>query len=222
MAEREIPQETFKTSTSSNGTLKTGTGSDTNNRVDSSLDSKNDDGLVEFNPQKMVILHDFIPCVEDEVQVNRGQHVKALYRETDWIYVIVGEGKEGFIPFTYCVPVEEYEKRKEQQKAGNQKQSFRVTSSYNPAYVTVGDTQSWTFVKHNFGEFIVRYRFDATDENDITVKRGEKVTVLNKDDPDWFWVAKDDGNEGFIPKEFLVSVEQTQNGGKSSVYSNII
>lgn len=216
--EREIPEESYKTSTSSTGTSKSRVDSE-NNCVDSLQDGskESEEGFVEFNPQKMIILHDFLPCVEDEVQVNRGQHVKALYRENDWIYVLAGEGKEGFIPFTYCVPIEEYEKRKEHQRAGLQRQNFRTASIQNPTQDC--DPQSWTFVKHNFGEFIVKYRFDATDENDITVKRGEKVLVLNKDDPDWFWVAKKDGTEGFIPKDFLVSVQQIQNGGKSSLYS---
>ena len=178
----------------------------------------NEEELTEFNPEKMVILHDFLPCVEDEVQVKRGQHVKALYRETDWIYVLAGGGKEGFIPFTYCVPLEEYEKHREQQKAGFQRQNVRNSSLQNSTQTLTqtDDAQSWTFVKNNFGEYIVRYRFDASDENDITAKRGEKVVVLNKDDPDWFWVAKKNGIEGFIPKDFLVSMEQVQNGGKFS------
>lgn len=52
---------------------------------------------------KMVVLHDFTPCVDDELEVKRGQIVNILYRENDWVYVIGQDTRqEGFIPFSYC------------------------------------------------------------------------------------------------------------------------
>ena len=54
---------------------------------------------------KMVVLHDFTPCVDDELEVKRGQIVNILYRENDWVYVISLDTKqEGFIPHSYCTP----------------------------------------------------------------------------------------------------------------------
>lgn len=54
---------------------------------------------------KMVVLHDFAPCVDDELEVRRGQVVNVLYRENDWVYVIgVDTRQEGFIPHSYCAP----------------------------------------------------------------------------------------------------------------------
>lgn len=48
------------------------------------------------------------------------------------------------------------------------------------------------------------YTFVARDENDVSVERGEFVTVLNRDDPDWFWVLRHiDGSEGFVPSGFV-------------------
>nr|ACS72862.1 FI04491p [Drosophila melanogaster] len=48
---------------------------------------------------KMVVLHDFTPCVDDELEVKRGQLVNILYRENDWVYVIGQDSRqEGFIP----------------------------------------------------------------------------------------------------------------------------
>jgi hypothetical protein len=58
----------------------------------------------------MVVLHDFTPCVDDELEVKRGDVVSLLYREHDWAYVILiddnsstnsNKDKEGFIPFSY-------------------------------------------------------------------------------------------------------------------------
>lgn len=54
---------------------------------------------------KMVVLHDFTPCVDDELEVKRGQVVNILYRENDWVYVIgLDTRQEGFIPYSYCTP----------------------------------------------------------------------------------------------------------------------
>lgn len=54
---------------------------------------------------KMVVLHDFTPCVDDELEVKRGQIVNILYRENDWVYVIGQDTRqEGFIPHSYCAP----------------------------------------------------------------------------------------------------------------------
>jgi hypothetical protein len=153
-------------------------------------------------------LHDFIPCVEDEVSVKRGEHVKALYQETDWSYIIKRDDAEGFIPFTYCVSEEEYEKRKEKQKtASSHRKNFRISPCLDPM-VTEACFEPAEFPKKNYGEFIVKFNFDASDEDDVPVRKGEIVLVLNKEDQDWFWVKKKSGEEGFIPKDFVTKIEQ--------------
>ncbi|CAG0905446.1 unnamed protein product, partial [Cyprideis torosa] len=54
---------------------------------------------------KMVVLHDFTPYVDDELEVKRGSVVNVLYQENDWVYVIDEDGRrEGFIPHSYCAP----------------------------------------------------------------------------------------------------------------------
>jgi len=56
-----------------------------------------------FRPDsKMVVIHDFMPCVDDELEVKRGQVVNVLYTENDWVYVVSEDTKEGFIPNSYC------------------------------------------------------------------------------------------------------------------------
>lgn len=47
------------------------------------------------------------------------------------------------------------------------------------------------------------YTFIARDENDVSVERGEFVTVLNREDPDWYWIIRSDGQEGFVPSGFV-------------------
>jgi hypothetical protein len=77
------------------------------------------------------------------------------------------------------------------------------------------------FQDPSLGRFIVLYTFTARDENDIDVHRGEFITVLNKDDPDWFWIIRDcDGQEGFVPSAFIypliVSVPNSSGGSSSN------
>lgn len=54
------------------------------------------------------------------------------------------------------------------------------------------------------------YTFIARDENDVSVERGEFVTVLNREDPDWFWVIRSDGQEGFVPSGFVYPADVIQ------------
>jgi hypothetical protein len=56
----------------------------------------------------------------------------------------------------------------------------------------------------------VLYTFIARDENDVSVERGEFVTVLNREDPDWYWVVRSDGQEGFVPSAFVYPAEAIQ------------
>ena len=69
------------------------------------------------------------------------------------------------------------------------------------------------FRKFENDAVMVLYDFQAADENDLDVYRGEVVTVLNRDDNDWWWVMRVDGAEGFIPSSY-VSVEAVRFTGK--------
>ena len=72
------------------------------------------------------------------------------------------------------------------------------------------------------GRYIVLYSFVARDENDVSVERGEFVTVLNRDDPDWYWVLRHcDGNEGFVPSGFVYP-GQVLNSYATTTTSNAI
>lgn len=60
------------------------------------------------------------------------------------------------------------------------------------------------------GRYIVLYTFIARDENDVSVERGEFVTVLNREDPDWYWIVRSDGQEGFVPSGFVYPADVIQ------------
>lgn len=183
---------------------------------------------------KMVVLHDFTPCVDDELEVKRGQIVNILYRENDWVYVISQDSRqEGFIPHSYCVPYNSELanlaiKKKLPRNSGNNTTGPAELNDVDVTADIIEDTtrdmqhcslqQSQNslissepdflpFQKDPSGRFIVLYTFIARDENDVSVERGEFVTVLNREDPDWFWIVRSDGQEGFIPSGFVYPAE---------------
>jgi hypothetical protein len=70
------------------------------------------------------------------------------------------------------------------------------------------------FFKDSYGRFIVLYSYHAQDENDLSVERGQCVTVLNKDDPEWFWVVRADRQEGFVPAGFVYPLDAIQQNNR--------
>ncbi|KFB35595.1 hypothetical protein ZHAS_00002439 [Anopheles sinensis] len=224
---------------------------------------------------KMVVLHDFTPCVDDELEVKRGQIVNILYRENDWVYVIGQDTRqEGFIPHSYCAPFNTQLadlaiKKKLPRDVSTMMGGGPGNGTGGPGStgvggmvvgsgvvgsngVVVGGTVSdltdgmpdisidvlddgsgpglltnalkhsqaslssepdfLPFAKDPSGRYIVLYTFIARDENDVSVERGEFVTVLNREDPEWFWIVRSDGQEGFIPSGFVYPAENILQG----------
>ena len=52
------------------------------------------------------------------------------------------------------------------------------------------------------------------------MNRGEFVTVLNKDDPDWFYIRRTDSSEGFVPGSFLCPAEGQYEGAFTKMESS--
>ncbi|XP_043645767.1 SH3 domain-containing protein Dlish [Drosophila teissieri] len=185
---------------------------------------------------KMVVLHDFTPCVDDELEVKRGQLVNILYRENDWVYVIGQDSRqEGFIPFSYCAPCNTQladlavKKKLPREQCPEQpiEENIPLLGTDNKLDVLCDETlnpgsansiektllvepECTPFVKEPSGRCIVLYTFIARDENDLSVERGEFVTVLNREDPDWFWIMRSDGQEGFVPASFIYPADSVR------------
>jgi hypothetical protein len=159
---------------------------------------------------RMVVLHDFQPCVDDELEVKRGTVVSVLYRENDWVYVLIeNSSKEGFIPHSYCAPYGSPLGDMAKKDLSNDDLSS-CNSEVHPFY------------KDPSGRYMTLYKFVARDENDVNVDRGELITVLNKDDPDWFWVVRSDGQEGFVPSAFVYPLNPNNSEGTLSVGKTVL
>lgn len=149
----------------------------------------------------MVVLHDFTPCVDDELEVKRGQIVNILYRENDWVYIIGQDSKqEGFIPHSYCAPynsnLADLAIKKKLPRNGsvpgvidNQLSDYNESDNHqtidggsqnnlkhSQASLISSEPDFLPFSKDPSGRYIVLYTFIARDENDVSVERGEFVT----------------------------------------------
>uniref|UniRef100_U5ETZ4 Putative sorbin and sh3 domain-containing protein n=1 Tax=Corethrella appendiculata TaxID=1370023 RepID=U5ETZ4_9DIPT len=198
---------------------------------------------------KMVVLYDFQPFVDDELEVKRGEIVNILYRENDWVYVIGQDTRqEGFIPHSYCAPYNtQLAELAIKKKLPRDISSAIATDGMVPDMSTVDilDDSTGTglvamqgslkhsqpslssepdflpFAKDPSGRYIVLYTFIARDENDVSVERGEFVTVLNREDPEWYWIVRSDGQEGFIPSGFVYPAENILQGQVKASNVNI-
>ena len=59
------------------------------------------------------------------------------------------------------------------------------------------------FIKQRRSRLRVLFDFEACEENDASVRRGELVVVYNKEDRDWLWVETSDERQGFVPRSYL-------------------
>ena len=154
-----------------------------------------------------------------------------LYKERDWAYIIASDSSEGFIPSIYCAPLNsKLQTVNEKLDAPmlpkkNNTDTKVLLSNNNRGYSSNQDelesnglskkstdsllniSKPTPFTKLTYGRYIVLFGFQAQQENDIGVSRGHFVTVLNQDDPDWFWVQRSDGEEGFVPSTYLCPAE---------------
>ena len=79
----------------------------------------------------------------------------------------------------------------------------------------------YKFRKFIWGVYVIQQDFEGVDENEISVRTGQHVSLLNQDDADWYWVVRhDDSQEGFVPRSHLqelMHVEQPYSAGNFNI-----
>ncbi|EDO39651.1 predicted protein [Nematostella vectensis] len=166
--------------------------------------------------------HDYSSEDPEELNLSKGQTVKILYQQHDWLYVVDLFGNEGFIPFSYCSDfnnsidsksstsgfTDSHEESDEIEKAAERRKIDRFSKHRNDKHKhnSKQKTPVVYFPKRPYGpKLTVLFNYKARYENDVSVERGEYVMLLNDQDADWLWVATEDGEEGFIPRTFVIS-----------------
>ncbi|CAH1233809.1 Hypp830 [Branchiostoma lanceolatum] len=175
-----------------------------------------------------VVINSFVPDSPDQLNVARGDVVKVLYRTEDWVRVANVWRDRGFIPYSYVWPLGRRTPRKPErqrpysppppvgQPGGIRWTCPRRELEQDPM-VVVSDSPNLSddsqsddagggfFARLQHGPALtVLFDFRAIDEDDVTVSRGETVTLLNEEDADWVWVRNRSGREGFIPRGYAV------------------
>lgn len=165
---------------------------------------------------RLVIIQDFVACVDDEVSVKKGAIVHALYRDNDWVYLLCDNDKEGFVPISYTQPTicKQHRIFAEDIGSGQNTGSAKDSGDAHLDETYISYQEASIFHKKDSGKFLVVYDFIAVNDNDIGVECGDIVTVLNMDDTHWFWIIKDCKQEGFIPSSFIVPIVHTDPSGK--------
>ena len=165
---------------------------------------------------RVKVVQSYDPVDKEELKVRKGHYVKILYQQNDWVYVVDSSGSEGFIPMCYCSTTNVstdsksstsgYEDSFEDSEDGVVERTTVI--AYNEPLAKDGHSSKTMtyFPKRAYGpQLIVLYDYTAHDENDLSVCRGEFVMLLNDQDEDWIWVSTEDGEEGFVPRSFVVS-----------------
>ncbi|XP_071113728.1 SH3 domain-containing protein Dlish-like [Haliotis cracherodii] len=160
---------------------------------------------------KMVTVRGFTACADRELSLDQGQAVYVLYKENGWAYVLTEDNREGFVPLSYiaaCASSNACRSLSPPLQGVSEELEVRETDPFSIAAVSESrssDSQSSIFAyrKQSYGRYVVVFDFDTSEENDVSVERCELVTVVNMEDPDWYWVVRSMGEEGFVPRSYL-------------------
>lgn len=57
---------------------------------------------------RMTAVKDYNPCCNEELVLRRGQRVKVLYKNNDWVYAVTKNGEAGYVPYNYVRPSRKY------------------------------------------------------------------------------------------------------------------
>uniref|UniRef100_A0A6P7H208 SH3 domain-containing protein Dlish-like n=1 Tax=Diabrotica virgifera virgifera TaxID=50390 RepID=A0A6P7H208_DIAVI len=176
---------------------------------------------------KMVVLHDFTPCVDDELEVKRGQckvmtyimvttvtvvvicnrcrnlhcFVVVLNREDpDWYWIVRSDGQEGFIPSGFVYPADNVIQG--HLSSTTQPGTGAFPNQNNNHSVTTSTADD---LRYHGTELVMLYDYKAQAPDDLTVRRGDWIYAdLNNQTVDgWLWAyAPKTRKYGFIPKAY--------------------
>ena len=86
-----------------------------------------------------------------------------------------------------------------------------------PVSTQLAATRIAKFRKCLWGVYIVIQTFESQDENELSVCKGDQVSVWNQDDQEWFWIVNHTSSEeGFVPSCFLQEVVASDVPGSNS------
>lgn len=167
---------------------------------------------------RVKVTKSYEPTDKEELRVRKGHFVKILFQQGDWAYVVDSSSNEGFIPSSCCSIINASIDSNSKSSTSGYEDSFEesddgagegTTIPGDPHFPRKERTESNSvtyFPKRACGpQLMVLFDYAAKDENDVSVCRGEIVMLLNDQDQEWVWITTEDGEEGFVPRTFVVS-----------------
>ncbi len=251
---------------------------------------------------RMTAVKDYNPCCNEELVLRKGQRVKVLHKNNDWVYAVTKTGEAGYVPYNFVRPSRKYAGYQSEPEyaaetdvyqsgydtdmpvsdvrrygggrthsdnmipaysihtgyrnpptrysrqehgvrlgsagsggysppAGPPRTTQRFTSGYTSAVEypatpdlrrhprparslhSIADTEFRgmdrrpsegkpgmdSFTQEFLEELVVIHDFEAQEEDEAFINKGEKVKVMNADDPFWLWVETTTG-QGFVPR----------------------
>ena len=223
---------------------------------------------------RMTAVRDYSPGCNEELSVRKGQRVRVMYRNHDWVFAVTKHGSSGFIPFSYVRPSRKYNGYQSEPEIARvdepyisgydtdatsfpfppqpqlrqpsrhgpapSPQSYTINTScrrvgsgspvqahvdrvFDSGYMSAVEGSAYyhtqtrsapsryrpttlkpsvdSFGKEFIEELVVIHDFEAKEEDEVFVRKGERVKVLNATDPNWLWVRLIcSAGEGFIPR----------------------
>ncbi|CAA96594.5 SH3 domain-containing protein [Caenorhabditis elegans] len=169
------------------------------------VDSMQVDHFDPYTPGQLT--KNFTATVADEISVTRGTTVKAIYRDDQWIYVEVSDGRKGFVPQTYCKLLLNSKHGEKKKVIGSSATLDRRWEKSNLQRfidsLPVQKEEGEVFKMDEICEVQILQSFDGSAPDDISVKDGESVTVLNISDPEWTYIRNSDNQSGFVPSSHV-------------------
>ena len=100
---------------------------------------------------RMTAIRDYNPCCNEEMAVRKGQRIKVLYRNNDWVYVVTKSGEAGYVPYSYVRPSRKY--------AGYQSEPemYHELDMYQSGYDTDMPMPSRRGHRHQIGDVVPTY-----------------------------------------------------------------
>ncbi|CAG2212208.1 unnamed protein product [Mytilus edulis] len=168
-----------------------------------------------YTRSKVDIIQDFSPKAPGEVQVTKGETGRLIHTAKDWLYIEKNQRSNRLCTTVvrssrvseYSADLSEDNTDIESVVSRNMSPLFQPKPQENSSSGIMDEMDVKPFYKTSHGQYIVLFDFLGLNENDVSVERAELVDVLNIEDPDWSWVRKYDGQEGFVPKTYICPVE---------------
>eukprot|EP00941_MAST-03F_sp_MAST-3F-sp1_P001713 g1713.t1 len=135
-----------------------------------------------------IALYDYEATEGDGLDLEEGDELTILDVDGEWSEGTNTNGESGWFPTNYVEKV----KAKAKKKA--------LPALPLPSKI-VNDTSGGTITVRAL------YDFDATDEEEMTIREGDLITLIDQDDDDW-WTGTCSGKTGCFPRTYVEIVDE--------------